>query len=246
MLYDYSAFLKNAKMLSGQYRYLDLFPVGESVFEKKIYCLKIGVGRKKILLGSAFSGLEYNGAKLLMNFLECFADAFSKNVPFFSKSPVEIFTSLSLYFLPMINPDGVDIALHGLDITNPHHRHLISISGIHSFCKVWQANGNGVDLQGAFSAEHHLPGTFPESEPEISALLEFINTEGFDSIIHIKNSNPNPYYDFNRSAYPEFSEINNSKPLPKKSIQVELEPEINAINTDTALSELATIIFDEM
>ncbi len=195
MVYDYTAFVAHASQFASRFGFADLFSIGESVMERKLYCLKIGRGRIKILITAAENGTEHAASELLMRFLEEYSAAFSANLPFYGKSSAELFGSVSVYALPMLNPDGVDIALHGLDITNPHHRRLISKTGVHSFAKVWRANANGVNLAESFCFGGN---PFRQTEPETVALAEFLHTENIDALIEVTARNSNPYYDFSR------------------------------------------------
>ena len=109
--------------------------------------------------------------------------AVQNNVRIYGILAKNIAAAATIYLIPMVNPDGVDIAIHGIDVTNPYHRHLISNVGIHSFNKVWQANANGVDINHNYNAGWRvveaLPspsrysGPYSESEPETKAIMKF-------------------------------------------------------------------------
>lgn len=208
-MYDSNYLISDLNRLERRFRFIDLFSVGESVCEKKIYAVKLGRGEKKFLITAAEDGMQYLSAKLLMRFTEGLAEAFAGGARFFGRNTAELFADISLFVLPMINPDGVDIALHGLDITNAYHRRLISMAGIHSFCRVWCANANGVELSHNFSAECEVfrkspaPGGYggelPLSEPEMQAVCEFAASEDFSEFIHIRSSTDCPYYDYSRT-----------------------------------------------
>lgn len=76
--------------------------IGTSEFDIPIYQLKIGNGKKKILLWSQMHGNESTGTKALFDLFNCFLN---------SKS-IEIKTILehcTLVFLPMLNPDGAEV-----------------------------------------------------------------------------------------------------------------------------------------
>ena len=117
-----------------------------------------------------------------------------------------LYSDITVYVVPMVNPDGVDIALNGLDITNEYHRHLISMVGIHSFNHVWQANSRGVDINHNFDAKWQMVvdkpspskygGEYAESEPETRAITEFVRKEQFDMLLAFHSQGREIYYDF--------------------------------------------------
>ena len=210
MGYDYEQFLKDARRLRSLYPFMEFFSIGESVMEKKIYCLKLGEGKKKLFVNGAHHGLEYLTSAFLMKFLEDSARCIALGEDLFGFSPAILFKKASLYAVPMVNPDGVDIAIHGIDITNPHHRKLISMVGIHSFNKVWQANANGVDINHNYNAGWRvvevLPspskysGPYSESEPETKAIVDFVRGENFDMLIAFHSQGGEIYYDYDGKA----------------------------------------------
>ena len=48
MGYDYNKMLSESNELVKNYRFFDMFSIGESVMDKKIICLKVGRGDKKM------------------------------------------------------------------------------------------------------------------------------------------------------------------------------------------------------
>lgn len=210
MGYDYDMLTKDCNLLSKRYDFCDLYSVGESVMEKKLYCLKVGNGEKKLFINGAHHGLEYLTAEFIVKFLECFCQAFSNKELFFGYDMLRLYNAVTLYAVPMVNPDGVDIAVNGIDITNAYHRKLISMVGIHSFNKVWQANANGVDINHNYNAGWRAVKAYPsptgyagpysESEPETKAMVDLIMTEKFDMLIAFHSQGREIYYDFDGSV----------------------------------------------
>ncbi len=206
MGYDYQKLLVDSKNLIERFAFIDLFSIGESVMENKIYCLKVGKGKRKIFINGAHHGLEHLTSAFIMRFLSDYAINLASGTDFFGKNSVELYSTATLYAVPMVNPDGVDIAIHGLDIENPYHRKLISMVGIHSFNKVWQANVNGVDINHNYDAnwqvveKHPAPskysGPYSESEPETKAIVEFVRKEKFDLLLAFHSQGGEIYYDF--------------------------------------------------
>lgn len=188
----------------------ELFSIGESVMEQKIMCIKYGSGGRKLFANGAHHGLEYITSAFLMRFLSEYAVSVEQGTDMLGFDALRLFDKTSLYVAPMINPDGVDIAVNGLDITNPYHRRLISSVGIHSFNRVWQANANGVDLNHNYDARWSViekspapskySGPYAESEPEVRAVTEFVRSENFDVLMAFHSQGGEIYYDFDGLA----------------------------------------------
>ena len=137
MGYDYDNLLKDINTLSENYGEIEKSVIGKSVMGRDIFCLKSGTGSKKAVLLGAYHGLEYLTSAFLMKFLSDFTANAEIGSSFFGYNANKLYKNITLYVIPMVNPDGVDIAVNGLDITNPYHRKLISLAGIHSFNSVW-------------------------------------------------------------------------------------------------------------
>lgn len=206
MGYDYRQMKQDADKLISQYPQTELFSIGESVMEHRIYCLKIGGGKRKLFINGAHHGLEYLTSAFIMKFLSEYASCIDSGRDMFGYDVRELSNRTSLYAVPMVNPDGVDIAVHGIDVTNPYHRKLVSMVGIHSFNKVWQANVNGVDINHNYNAGWRVietrpspskySGPYSESEPETKAIVEFVRDEGFDMLMAFHSQGGEIYYDF--------------------------------------------------
>ncbi len=206
MSYDYKRLTDDIKTLTDNFYFVDAFSIGNSVMEKPIPCLRIGNGKRKILLAGAFHGLEYLTAAFLIKFTSDYIVHITTDTPFFGFDTSEIYKNTTIYIVPMVNPDGVDIAIHGLDITDPYHRALISMAGIHSFNSVWQSNARGVDLNHNYDAKWNMiikecspslhGGAYPESEPETRALTSLMRKTDFDILLAFHSQGREIYYDF--------------------------------------------------
>jgi len=203
-MYDYKRLQDDLIMInSGNAK---IFPIGKSSMGKDIPCIKIGNGSKTLLLNGAHHGLEYITSVFLMKFADEYIKCTDNYHPLCDIYPTEILDKLTIFIIPMVNPDGVDIAINGLDITNPHHRRLISNVGIHSFNKVWQANANGVDLNHNYDANWKVTaskpaptkyaGSAPENQPESKAMADFIRKINCDMLLCFHSQGREIYYDY--------------------------------------------------
>lgn len=217
MCYDYKNMIRDTKMLTDNYNVIESFSIGKTVMEKDIPCLKIGKGEKKLFLSGAYHGLEYLTSAFLIKFLSRYTVSLMTETKYFGYDIKNLYSKVTLYIVPMVNPDGVDIAVNGLDITNEYHRQLISMVGIHSFNKVWQANSRGVDINHNFDAKWQMVvdkpspskygGSHPESEPETKAIAALVRKEKFDMILAFHSQGREIYYDFDGMASKKSEEL---------------------------------------
>lgn len=213
MGYDYSRCVWEINEFSKRVKGAEVFSIGESVMEKKIYCIGYGRGERTLFLNGAHHGLEYITSGFLMRFMRELAAAYEGGFDMLGYDVGVLLDRVKLYVVPMVNPDGVDIAVNGLDITNPHHRRLISLVGIHSFNKVWQANARGVDINHNYDALWSVVekspsptkhgGEYPESEPETRAVCDFVRENKFDMLMAFHSQGGEIYYDFDGLAAEE-------------------------------------------
>lgn len=169
--------------------------IGNTREKRNIFCIELGSGEKCAVFAAAFHGLEYLTATALMEFAKKFAE-----MP-------EFHNRLKLYIVPMVNPDGVEIAINGVVPKNPYHRDIIKHTGIIDFKKVWQANASGVDINHNFNADwksvYNSPGPtkyggeFPESEPETRAVAKLLRKTEPELFIAFHSQGREIYYDFN-------------------------------------------------
>ena len=206
MCYDYNWLTADFEYLENNYGFIEHITIGESVMKRSIHGVKIGTGRRQVLVTAAFHGLESITAAIVMKFASDYAARISDSNPFFGKNAAQLFVKNTLYVLPMINPDGVDIAAHGIDTSMPAHQRLVKSVGVCDFKRTWQANARGVDLNhnydALWSAVHPSPspskygGECPESEPETKALTTFVRRMQPDILLAFHSQGGEIYCDF--------------------------------------------------
>lgn len=210
MGYDYKKCTEDIADITCRYPLVEQSVIGYSVMKKPIRCLRAGRGKVKIFINCAHHGLEYITSAFIMKFLYEYAGCIQENKTMFGYNVRKFYDAVSMYVVPMVNPDGVDIAVNGVDITNPYHQKLISMVGIHSFNRVWQANAAGVDINHNYDAGWRVvktrpsptkfSGQYAESEPETKAIVEFVREHNFDMLIAFHSQGGEIYYDFDGMA----------------------------------------------
>lgn len=217
MRYDYERLRSDAETLRDKHSSFERLSAGESVMGRELLYFKTGCGEKKLLLCGAFHGLEYLTAAFLMKFLDELLSRAEENADFFGYGAAELLGRVTLFVLPMVNPDGVDIAVNGIDLDNSFHRELIRDVGVLGFDREWQANARGVDINHNFNArwkrlaERPAPtkhgGPYPESEPETRAVIDLVRSERFDMLAAFHSQGGEIYYDFHGQTGPRSLEL---------------------------------------
>ncbi|WP_442599010.1 M14 family zinc carboxypeptidase [Neobacillus sp. D3-1R] len=120
--------------------------LGFSHFGRKILAVKLGSGEKNILLIGAHHGREWMTSALLVEMLETYADAYHRKVKI-GEYPTDILNEVSIWFVPMLNPDGVAIQQEGLSAVPKYHRgKLLKMNQNSKDFSRWKANAIGIDL----------------------------------------------------------------------------------------------------
>ena len=169
--------------------------IGTSMENRDIFAIEIGCGEKCAVMAAAFHGLEYLTAAALMRFVHDFIQM------------QHYHQKIRVIFVPMVNPDGVEIALHGINPQLKYHKDIINHVGITEFTKVWQANASGVDINHNFNADWQsvlnapsptkYGGAYPESEPETRAVVSLLRETVPDLFIAFHSQGKEIYFDFN-------------------------------------------------
>lgn len=216
MLYDYTMLLRDTEELS-RLSGADIFTVGESCEGRTICCIRIGNGRRSLFINGAHHGLESLTSAIIMKFLRQCLCSVQAGVKMYGYDVRTLCSHASLYAVPMVNPDGVEMAVHGPDFTNPFHRDVIRKSGIFDFTGIWQANVRGVDINHNYDADWQSiksapaptrwGGEYPESEPETRAVTSLVRSIRCDMLIAFHSQGREIYYDFNGAAAPRSERI---------------------------------------
>lgn len=84
---------------------------GKSAQSRSIPVLKLGKGKRKILAVGAIHGREYVSTGYLLKCMEDYACAFQSKEKYCGYNVENILNEFAFHFVPMANPDSVEIAL---------------------------------------------------------------------------------------------------------------------------------------
>lgn len=172
-----------------QREYPDLIKVksiGKSEYGRELYAVSVGKGTATIFINGSHHAREWMSTTLNMNMIEQYAKAFRNKQLINGYGAKRILNECTIWFVPMVNPDGVTLQQYGLSaFPKDLHTSLIKMNQGSTDFKRWKANGKGVDLNRQYNGDWtgvyspsspsyaNYKGTSPHSAAEIKAILNF-------------------------------------------------------------------------
>ena len=141
---------ENLDSLRASYPFLEIGSAGRSVLGKDIPYVRVGRGQKEVFYSAAFHANEWITSIIMLEFLYEYCAAIQSNGTIWGFSARRLFESVSIYIMPIVNPDGVDLVTGALPSTSAAYRQAQQIANNFSnipFVEGWKANINGVDLK---------------------------------------------------------------------------------------------------
>lgn len=190
--YSYENMLQDsAKLFEAHPDLIEIENIGKSVEDRNLLLIKLGKGSKKIFLNGSHHAREYITTTLIMKMIDEYAKAYSNNENFEGYDVTSLLNEFTIYFVPMVNPDGVNLVLNGINsVKNPS-----KVKGMymaHNSYRAWKSNINGVDLNrnypvvwekinNGFSkpSSEKFKGYSKGSEPEIQAIMNLCRNNDF-------------------------------------------------------------------
>lgn len=100
---------ENLQILKQTYPFLQNGSIGKSVLGKDIPFIRVGRGQKEVFYSASYHANEWITSILLLEFLYEYCAAIQNNSTIWNFSARRLFESVSIYIVPLVNPDGVDL-----------------------------------------------------------------------------------------------------------------------------------------
>lgn len=140
----------NVRALKVVYPFIETGFIGTSVLGEEIPFVKIGNGKKEVFYNGSFHSNEWITSVVLMKFIENYCSAIRSGGTIYGFDARKLFDSVSIYIVPMVNPDGVNLVTGYINTDSASYLKAKRISDNFPnipFPSGWKANLNGVDLK---------------------------------------------------------------------------------------------------
>lgn len=161
--------------------------IARSILSRPIEAYFLGRGRRYVLVTAAHHALESITSNIAYLLIDVLCSRMQKGMI----KQIDCKLLLSKYcfvIVPCVNPDGIELRLHGVG-NNPLSERQRRLSG--GDFSLWQANGRGVDLnhnydfgfseykvleaeRGITAGQGLFSGEYPESEPESRGVANLV------------------------------------------------------------------------
>lgn len=220
--YGSAQLAKDLERLKREYPFLHSTVIGHSVLGKPIHAIRIGEGSFRLHANGAVHANEWITSLALMRFAEDYAKACKRHGTIGGKPAAGLYRRCTLWLVPMVNPDGVDLTQEDLSPEHPCYKELLRWNNGSTRLRRWKANVRGVDLNDQFPAfweeekkrravagpgPRDYSGPAPLSEPEARALAEFTREIGFHAALSFHTQGEEIYWNYRDLEPPHASQL---------------------------------------
>ena len=135
--------------LVREYPFLRSEVIGATAFQRQLRTLVIGNGPRKVFYSAAHHANEWITSLVLLKYAQELARAYRDGGSIAGYDAKEIFDTATIYMLPMVDPDGVDLVTGAIapgSVSYEAARRLAENYPAIPFPNGWKANLLGVDL----------------------------------------------------------------------------------------------------
>lgn len=214
--------------LAARYPFIRVGTAGYSLLGRPITTIAIGSGATEVFYNASHHANEWITTPLLLKFAEDYSNAYSTGGRIGGENASALYGRTTLYMIPLVNPDGVDLVTGGISRTSAVYLSARRLSENYPripFPEGWKANIRGTDLnlnypamwerarEIKFAQGFTMPGprdfVGPSvlSEPESRAVYDFTRSRNFSLIIAYHTQGKTIYWKFDDFLPPNSYEI---------------------------------------
>lgn len=190
---------------------LRTIPAGKSSCGRKLQAVALGSLKHPVLFTGGFTADDRISVLLLLRFLWDITDGDDQSGIKASSNLPKFFDRGGIILLPMLNPDGFEIAANGLQAAGYLKQLTATVAARGE--EPWRATATGVDLSRNFDAAFDYvkaqkerphpagsPGTRPESEAETKALARLCSAFHLKRVVELRTPGEAVHMSFGQNA----------------------------------------------
>lgn len=175
--------------------------IARSILGRDIDCYRLGTGGRNIVIVGAHHGMEYISGAVAYDLISFLIEKSTRGAVFCGVNVEILLQMFTFWIIPCLNPDGVELCTNGISKT-PLYDRQVRMNGASLDFSDWQANARGVDLNHNYAegfleykaiereenisaGKTRFSGEYPESEPEVRGMANFVRTVMPDAVISL-------------------------------------------------------------
>ena len=96
---------ENLRILKQSYPFIQTGSIGKSIMGKDIPFVRVGRGQKEVFYSASYHANEWITSLVLLEFLYDYCNAIQTNSNIGNFDARRLFDSVSIYIVPLVNPD---------------------------------------------------------------------------------------------------------------------------------------------
>ncbi len=199
--------------LCGRYSSLRPAVIGRSVLGREIVALVLGEeASTRVLMAASFHGQEWMTSLCVLRLCEEMGSHLRADLPLCGMSLTRALQGRQVWFVPLVNPDGVEIARYGSVAAGAYAATAAQMGA--DIPGLWRGNARGVDINSNFNAgwaemqalaqkSGKNCGEHPESEPETRALADLCRRVAFRHVVALHTQGEEIYWRYGAHTPPQ-------------------------------------------
>lgn len=155
VMYTYAMLMEDLMLLESKYpNLIHTEIIGKSEYNRDIYAVSLGKGPAISFINGSVHAREWISTNINMAMIEDYAIAYQTDTTIGGLQAREILDKSTICFVPMVNPDGVELQQFGLSkFPESAHKSLIAMNEGSLNFKRWKSNAKGVDINRNFDGD---------------------------------------------------------------------------------------------
>ncbi len=177
--------------------------IGSSHDNRLIPMLRIGTGDKAVLFTAGVHARETINTIVLMKIIEDILIAYTNCNTLWGYNLEKLLKEVSLYFIPLLNPDGYMVSLMGFSKIR-NYEYQTQAKNLNIPYQYWKYNARGIDINRNFPAKSFkvkFENDTPASENETQALINVFHSMPIIGYIDFHSRGKEIFY--HRAAMPK-------------------------------------------